>query len=47
ARCPHAMKLCQQQPPPAFAHNTGTTARCWLQHPDAPRVSEDIIQGAS
>jgi len=37
ARCPHAMKMCQDNPPDRFeiAH-TGHYSTCWLQHPDAP-----------
>lgn len=45
ARCPYAMKLCQQQPPPAFTHHPQGTARCWLQHSEAPKVGDEIIQG--
>ncbi|MEE4380694.1 MAG: ABC transporter ATP-binding protein [Pseudomonadales bacterium] len=48
ARCPHAMALCEAHLPPAFAltENPGHLthrARCWLQHPDAPRV-DDVHQ---
>jgi len=33
-RCPHAMKQCVAAMPPMF-----DGARCWLQHPEAPRVA--------
>lgn len=36
ARCPHAMRACQQQPPPVMALAAGHSARCWLQHPENP-----------
>lgn len=45
ARCSHRMKVCEQQPPPAFSHLPTGTARCWLQHPSAPLVDGEIIQG--
>ncbi len=37
ARCPHAMRQCQQALPPVFGDAHG--ARCWLHHPDAPRIA--------
>ena len=45
ARCRHAMRLCEDDLPPAFelARNAGDLphhARCWLQHPDAPATDE-------
>ena len=52
ARCPHAMAVCEQRLPPEFeldqteardAADLRHFARCWLQHPDAPRV-EDVHQ---
>ncbi|MCZ4344972.1 ABC transporter ATP-binding protein [Devosia neptuniae] len=36
ARCPHAMAQCQAALPPLFGDTQA--ARCWLHHPDAPRV---------
>ena len=35
-RCPHAMAQCQAALPPLFGDTH--SARCWLHHPDAPRV---------
>ena len=49
ARCPHAMKVCERKLPPEFELDHGYArdaddlrhfARCWLQHPEAPRVDE-------
>jgi oligopeptide/dipeptide ABC transporter ATP-binding protein len=36
ARCPHAMRLCQNERPPLFGDAGGHASRCWLQHTDAP-----------
>jgi oligopeptide/dipeptide ABC transporter ATP-binding protein len=38
ARCPHAMKTCERNPPELFALGDEHYAKCWLQHPDAPTV---------
>ena len=40
ARCPHAMAVCLQQEPPEWSdpNGSGHAAKCWLQHPEAPRV---------
>jgi len=46
ARCPYAMRICGDELPPPFeirepAHARGApghVSRCWLQHPEAPRV---------
>ena len=42
ARCPHAMAVCLQQEPPEWRGPSGSghAAKCWLQHPEAPRVEE-------
>ena len=34
ARCPHAMAVCENEPPTAFDLTPGHAARCWLHHPD-------------
>ncbi|HTR00916.1 MAG TPA: ABC transporter ATP-binding protein [Candidatus Acidoferrum sp.] len=34
ARCPHAMQVCERQPPPLLGN--GHQARCWLHHASAP-----------
>jgi oligopeptide/dipeptide ABC transporter ATP-binding protein len=38
ARCPHAMRICQDEDPAATLLGDHHFARCWLQHPTAPRV---------
>ena len=37
-RCPHAMAQCSVALPPLFEPEPGQLARCWLHHPEAPRV---------
>ena len=37
-RCPFAMKICAQQEVPYFEVGEGHSAKCWLCHPDAPKV---------
>ncbi|WP_200903154.1 ABC transporter ATP-binding protein [Desulfosporosinus acididurans] len=39
ARCPHAMKICETQPPAYTDLNEKHRAACWLLHPDAPKVT--------
>ncbi len=36
-RCPHAMQQCAAVLPPMFGETQA--ARCWLHHPDAPKVA--------
>ena len=45
ARCPYAMKVCEQQQPPEYllAGDTAHQARCWLQHAGAP-VNKRLYQ---
>lgn len=40
ARCPYAMKLCQDRQPGDFRlkPETGHQAKCWLQHEQAPEI---------
>ncbi|MFC5405252.1 ABC transporter ATP-binding protein [Cohnella soli] len=38
ARCPYAMKVCQEIDPEHFDVGEGHTAACWLNHKDAPQV---------
>lgn len=42
ARCPYAMKSCENQLPPEYlvVQDSAHQARCWLQHKDAPEVIE-------
>ena len=37
-RCPFAMKICAQQEVPYFEVGQGHSAKCWLCHPEAPKV---------
>ncbi len=39
ARCPHAMRVCSETDPGAFAMSDHHFARCWLHHDGAPRVA--------
>ena len=38
ARCPNAMKICQENPPLSSQVDQGHHSRCWLQHEMAPAV---------
>lgn len=38
-RCKYAMKICNMKQPPNFEISEGHKAACWLNHPDAPKVS--------
>jgi oligopeptide/dipeptide ABC transporter ATP-binding protein len=40
ARCPYAMRVCNDNDPGAFYQGPQHFARCWLHHPTAPRVPE-------
>ena len=42
-RCPHVMNVCVEKDPPEIADPTSPqhTAKCWLQHQDAPTT--DLI----
>ena len=46
ARCPHAMRLCQNQHPPAFDigndHGVHHYSRCWLQHAQSPKEVTEL-----
>lgn len=39
-RCEHAMKICKKQKPTLEVHSDTHTSRCWLNHPNAPKVRE-------
>ena len=45
ARCDYAMKLCIQQRPPLFDVAEEHKAACWLNHPDAPKVTAPVKRG--
>lgn len=38
-RCKNSMRICETEMPPFFEVNEGHKAACWLNHPDAPKVS--------
>ena len=44
ARCPHAMKVCEDKAPAVFAVAEEHGARCWLQHEGAPQVGDGLFQ---
>lgn len=39
ARCGFTMKICTSQRPPLFEISEKQASACWLNHPDAPKVS--------
>ncbi|WP_272507202.1 ABC transporter ATP-binding protein [Clostridium aestuarii] len=41
-RCEHAMKICMEKMPPLFELHDEHKSRCWLNHPDAPKVERSI-----
>ncbi|QEK12968.1 ABC transporter ATP-binding protein [Crassaminicella thermophila] len=41
ARCPYAMKVCQEMLPPYFETEENHRSMCWLLHKDAPQVDVD------
>ena len=45
ARCPYAMRVCENNDPPPFEQNAGHSARCWLHHKDAPNVASELFRG--
>jgi oligopeptide/dipeptide ABC transporter ATP-binding protein len=44
ARCPFAMRVCENQIPDEFTISGEHFARCWLQHQDAPKVDDELFQ---
>lgn len=40
-RCPYAMQLCAEKAPPALHSGKGQWAKCWLQHPQAPKIAAE------
>jgi oligopeptide transport system ATP-binding protein len=42
SRCPHAMKICQEQMPEVTTSSDSHQVACWLQHPDAPEVKNPV-----
>ena len=45
ARCPYAMRVCEENDPPRFELNPGHHSRCWLHHSVAPRDVEELFRG--
>lgn len=45
ARCEHAMRICYEQYPEEFTVKDGHNVACWLQHPQAPKVSFSVKEG--
>lgn len=43
-RCKYAMEICLQEIPPEFEMNEQHTARCWLNHPHAPKLDELVTR---
>jgi oligopeptide transport system ATP-binding protein len=39
-RCPHAMKVCLEQPAPLFDVSDTQQSSCWLMHEDAPKTEK-------
>ncbi len=37
ARCPHAMRVCEERDPSKYVMGAQHFAHCWQHHPDAPR----------
>jgi oligopeptide/dipeptide ABC transporter ATP-binding protein len=46
ARCPHAMRLCEQHHPERFEVGPHHYANCWLHHSDMPRAVADLYRGS-
>ena len=45
ARCPYAMRLCEDNDPPRFQVNPDHYSRCWLHHPGSQRVIPELFRG--
>ena len=43
ARCPHAMRLCQETRPEVFTIAPHHNAKCWLHHPDVLQTANGIF----
>lgn len=44
-RCEFAMKLCMEHKPEYFEIGKGHKSACWLNHPEAPKVKDDMGRG--
>ena len=45
ARCPYAMQVCSDRPPPAYNLNPGHEAACWLHDESNPRRVQELYSG--
>ena len=45
ARCPYAMRVCEENTPPRFEPNPGHHSHCWLHHPMATEDVEELFHG--
>ena len=45
ARCPHAMRVCEDTHPEPFAIGAAHAAQCWLHHADCAERVEDVHYG--
>lgn len=41
-RCEYAMNICKKRKPELVHHSNSHSSRCWLNHPDAPKVERNI-----
>lgn len=41
-RCPYAMRICMEQYPAITQLSQEHKVKCWLQHPDAPKVKREV-----
>ncbi len=45
SRCEHAMEICKERRPDETCLSNTHKVRCWLQHPDAPKVDRPVSLG--
>jgi oligopeptide/dipeptide ABC transporter ATP-binding protein len=45
ARCPYAMRLCENNDPPRFDINPNHYSHCWLHHPDSQQEVHEVYRG--
>jgi oligopeptide transport system ATP-binding protein len=46
-RCEYSMKICRAKMPPNFEISEGHSAACWLNHPEAPKVSRPGVNASN
>jgi oligopeptide/dipeptide ABC transporter ATP-binding protein len=47
ARCPYAMRLCENNDPPPFEPGAGHYSKCWLHHSGAPKDVAGLCLGGT